>query len=189
MRKIIITLALFSICSISAKAFIMPIGAGPIHKEAIPYVSDNSFPKVKGMNLEGEEKFLPKDFKAPKNIVIVAFKREQQADVDTWIKALDPVIEANPQLALYELPVLQKFNFLMRFNINNGMRYGIPDKKARERTICLYLDKTSFKNKLALISEDQIVVFLVDQAGMVKAKIFGAAIPATIDHLKELLNK
>jgi hypothetical protein len=187
MKKIIISIALLIVSTLTAKAFIMPIGAGPIHKEAIPYMSDNSFPKVKGMNLEGVEKNLPQDFQGKKNIVIVAFKREQQQDVDTWIKAFDEVVKANPELALYELPVLQKFNFLMRFNINNGMRYGIPSKEARERTICLYLDKTSFKNKLALVSEDQIVVFLVDDKGQIKSKIFGAAIPATIDHLKELL--
>jgi hypothetical protein len=187
MKKIIFTIALFSICTISAKAFIMPIGAGPIHKEVIPYVSDNSFPKVKGMNLEGEEKILPQDLKAPTNIVIVAFKREQQADVDTWIKALNPILESNTNLALYEIPTLKKFNFLMRYNINNGMRYGIPDKKARERTICVYLDKPSFRKKLAIENEDQIVVFVIDQKGIIKTKILGIATPKSLNIIKTFL--
>jgi hypothetical protein len=187
MKKLFICLILLNVTILSAQATIIPIGAGPIHKEPIPKKSDNKFPSVKGMNLEGYIKFLPRDFEAKKNIVIVAFKRKQQEDVDTWIKALDPVIEGNSEIALYELPVLEKFNFLNRLTINNGMRYGIPNKKARERTICLYLDKESFRNTLAIESEEQIVVFLLDNQGLIKSRFLGTANTTSVNRLKEFL--
>jgi hypothetical protein len=51
--------------------------------------------------------------------------------------------------------------------INEGMRAGIPDPKARERTVTLYLDKETFKSALDIRSEDEIYLFLVDQQGQV----------------------
>lgn len=187
MKNCFWVLGIFLVSVAAAQAVILPIGPGVIHKATIPYVSDKSFPELQGNDLEGKTRILPRDFAGEKNIVILAFKREQQKDVDTWIDALKPNLDADPKLALYELPVMQQFNFLMRFNINNGMRYGIADKSARKRTICLYLDKASLKAKLGLVSEDQIVVLIVDQQKKILAKLYGPAIPAMVNHATTLL--
>jgi hypothetical protein len=42
-------------------------------------------------------------------------------------------------LAYYELPTIQSRNSFYKMFINEGMRAGIPNPKARERTIILYL--------------------------------------------------
>ena len=93
------------------------------------------------------------DLSGKLNIVIVAFKRNQQEDVNTWIEALGGFVKANSDIELYELPTLKNFNMLMRLNINNGMRYGIASKESREQTITLYLDKGSFKSRLLIPNE------------------------------------
>ena len=54
---------------------------------------------------------------------------------------------------------------LARAFINEGMRAGIPDQTARERTVTLYLDKQAFKSALDISSEDDIYIFLVDRNG------------------------
>src|SRR5689334_7709072 len=43
------------------------------------------FPHVEGKNLEGKQFVLPADFDGKYNVVLIAFHREQQNDVDTWL--------------------------------------------------------------------------------------------------------
>jgi hypothetical protein len=47
------------------------------------------------------------------------------------------------------------------------MRAGIPDPKARDRTVTLYLDKQDFRKTLDMPDEDRIYVLLVSKDGEV----------------------
>jgi hypothetical protein len=47
------------------------------------------------------------------------------------------------------------------------MRRGIPDKKARSRTITLYIDKKPFLKALGITDESRIYCFLVNRSGQV----------------------
>jgi hypothetical protein len=125
------------------------------------------FPSVEGTNLEGEHFKLPSDFKGKLNVVLVAFKREQQADVDTWMPFLKTVGESRRDLRVYELPTLGRRYRFMRSFIDGGMRGGIPDAAVRAATITLYIDKTPFRESLQLHDEDRIYALLVDQKGAV----------------------
>jgi hypothetical protein len=125
------------------------------------------FPTVEGSNLEGEHFSLPSDFKGRLNVVLVAFRREQQADVDSWTPFLTTVGERRRDLRIYELPTLGRRYRLMRPFIDGGMRRGIPDAAVRAATITLYIDKAPFRESLRLPEEDRIDVLLVDQKGQV----------------------
>lgn len=125
------------------------------------------FPHVEGTNLEGDDFALPADFKGAVNVVFVAFKREQQADVDSWTPFMKPVLESRRQLRAYELPVLGRRYRLVRSFIDGGMRRGIPDATVRAATITLYIDKSPFRDALRLHDEERIYVLLVDQQGRV----------------------
>lgn len=125
------------------------------------------FPHVDGTNLEGERFDLPTDFKGELNVVLVAFQREQQADVDSWMPFLNTVVESRSDMRIYELPTLGRRYRLVRPFIDGGMRRGIPDATVRAATITLYIDKTPFRESLLLPDEDRIYVLLVDQQGRV----------------------
>jgi hypothetical protein len=107
-----------------------------------------TFPKISTVNLEGVKFELPQDFKGKLDIVMIAFKREHQGLIDEWISVLDGLVKKNPNLACYELPTLQNSYSLFRRVIDGGMRAGIPDKNARERTITLYSNKKAFREEL-----------------------------------------
>ena len=47
------------------------------------------------------------------------------------------------------------------------MRRGIPDPKARARTITLYIDKAPFLKALGIPDEKRVCCFLVDRTGRV----------------------
>ena len=125
------------------------------------------FPSVKASNLEKRDFNLPADFEGDRNLLLVAFEREQQKDVDTWLREMKRFEEIDPGFHYYELPTIQKPNAFMRWFIDTGMRHGIPDRKARERTITLYLEKQPFLDSLLIADQKKIHAFLVDREGNV----------------------
>ena len=125
------------------------------------------FPTVHGSNLNRRAFNLPGDFESERNLVIVAFQRDQQAIVDTWTAPIRGLLARYPDLRFYELPTISRGNPLFRAWLDGAMRGGIPDRQSREQTITLYLDKVAFRQALGLPHEDTIYVLLVDRAGRV----------------------
>lgn len=125
------------------------------------------FPAVEGRSLEGEQFNLPADFKGELNVVLVAFKREQQDDVDTWTPFLKTMGASRPYLRVYELPTLGRGYGWMRRFIDGGMSRGIPDSAVRAATITLYIDKAPYRESLQIRDEDRIYVLLVDRQGRI----------------------
>jgi hypothetical protein len=125
------------------------------------------FPSLTASNLEKRNFNLPADFEGDRNLVLVAFEREQQKDVDTWLREMERFEEFDSRFRYYELPTIQRPNAFMRWFIDTGMRHGIPDRKARERTITLYIDKKPFCDALLITDQTKIYAFLVDREGRV----------------------
>ncbi len=123
------------------------------------------FPVVRSENLEGRRFTLPSDLEGVYNVLFIAFLREHQLDVDSWIPFVKQQVKEHPLLAYYELPTIYRGNPFFRWGLNTGMRMGIPDKKAREVTITLYLDKVAFRRALDIPDENNICVLLVNKKG------------------------
>ena len=136
--------------------------------------SHAQFPAATGSNLQRQKLNLPQDFQGERNLVFVAFQQWQQTQVDTWIPFARQLEETYAGVRYYELPTIQRLNVLARTFINEGMRAGIPDSVARERTITLYLDKHAFREALQLPGEDDIHVLLLDREGRVSWRAEGA---------------
>jgi hypothetical protein len=125
------------------------------------------FPEVSGKNLDRETRTYPADFEGQLNLVFVAFQQWQQTSINTWLPFAVALEAERDDLIYYEFPTIQSMNRIFRTFINEGMRSGIPDPKARERTITLYLDKGSFRSALNMPDEERIYVLLVRQDGEV----------------------
>jgi hypothetical protein len=125
------------------------------------------FPQLQASDLEKRLLNLPGDFEGGRNLLLVAFQREQQAQVDTWLREMKRFEEVDLNFRHYELPTIQRPNRLLRWIIDSGMRRGIPDPKARARTITLYIDKAPFLKALGIADENRIYCFLVDRTGRV----------------------
>jgi hypothetical protein len=128
------------------------------------------FPTLTASNLEKRVFNLPADFEGENNLLLVAFEREQQKDVDTWLHQMKRFETVNsgtgrPKFQYYELPTIERPIALTRWFIDSGMRHGIPDRKARERTITLYLDKKPFCEALLITDQKTIYEFLVNRHG------------------------
>ena len=187
--------ALVFICSENKKDFIMRfllsalvilslsacIGAGRITE--VGHTKSSYFPSLVGIDLLGKERVLPDDFKGTLNVVAVAFEREQQADVDTWIAAIDNITDNYKEVRFYEVPLIYEVSGIGRFWINNGMRSGIPSDAARERTITVYTDRDVFFKTMDM-SVDQISVVLLDDEGKILWRADGPANESIVQSLK-----
>jgi hypothetical protein len=174
------------LCSLPGSAAILPIGPGPVFRQEIK-VHKNHFPRVIGTNLEGSDVLIPEAFRGEKNLIIIAFERQQQVEVDTWLSAYENLVRDYSGLEIYELPIIKIMNAFIRFNINNGMRYGIADKNHRIRTITIYLDKEDFKKSLNITTEETVQVFLLDDKARILWRTEGTATKEQVSALKEAL--
>lgn len=140
------------------------IGAGKI-SEVKPQGSD-AFPIVEGIDLIGEIRELPASFEGKLNIVTVAFERDHQDDVNPWIDLAIEIMSDYPAIRFYEVPLIYEINAPYRMFINNGMRSGIPDKAARERTITVFTDRNAFITPMKM-KTDTIYTLLLDEKGRI----------------------
>jgi len=132
------------------------------------------FPEVEGSNLEKREFRLPADFEGEANLVFIAFRRPQQAEVETWLPFAKELVESHRGLRFYQLPTISIRGGMARYFINEGMRRGIPEQKAREVTITLYLEKEPFLQALDIPDEDSIHILLVGKEGRIHWRAEGS---------------
>ncbi|MFN2236190.1 MAG: hypothetical protein ACK2U1_18335 [Anaerolineales bacterium] len=145
------------------------------------------FPIVSGFNLDRQEFEFPRDFGGDYNLVIVPFQRYHQQIVNTWIPFAQEVEASFPGFIYYEMPTIYEMPALSRTFLNEGMRAGIPDQTARERTITLYLNKDAFKSALGIPNENDIYLFLVDRAGEIVWSSTGAYTAEKADNLLQFI--
>jgi hypothetical protein len=150
---------------------------------------EENFPKISAKNLEGDSLELPHDLEGTLNILIIAFRREQQSLVDDWIPYLEAYVKKNLRISYYEIPTIH-FSYLpLRWMIDGGMRAGIADKKARQRTITLYINKKKFKKHLDIEDESTIHIFLINEDGKIIWKTDGNITKDKTKSLEETISK
>jgi hypothetical protein len=127
------------------------------------------FPPLEATSLSGRRRRLPADLTAS-TVIILAFHRWQQTEVDEWIAELH---EAGCRFPILEVPTIGTRYRLARSFIDGGMRAGIPDVSTRECTLTVYTDVSRVLSALGLRSTDHVVVALVDPSGSVGALVQG----------------
>ena len=124
------------------------------------------FPSLQSRDLTGECRLLPDAFMAPLTLVFVAFRREQQTDIDSWGPWLARV--ANPAgVAHVEVPVLGRQWKPFRSFIDGGMAAAIRDPDVRRATLTVYGGLEKVTTPLGITSLDRVWIFLVARGGTV----------------------
>jgi len=133
------------------------------------------FPGLSARDLEGRAVSLPDDFAGEVNLVLVAFRREQQPIVDTWIAWFREIAAEHPNLRCYELPVIATRWSPARPFIDGGMARAVREREARRRTLTVYTDVRRVTDALAIEDTSVVTVLLVDSDGRVCWRTTGPA--------------
>ena len=99
-----------------------------------------SLPQLAARDLSGREVALPAGLPGERNVVLIAFRRDQQQLVDSWVPRLEQRAAADPGLRFVELPALGLRWQPARSAIDGGMAAAIRDQAVRRRTLTVYTD-------------------------------------------------
>jgi hypothetical protein len=142
------------------------------------------FPRLAARDLEGRSLELPDDFSGASNLVIVAFRREQQSMVDSWVAWFERIEAEHPTLRCYEIPVIATRWSPARPAIDGGMARAVRARDARRRTLTVYTDVRRVTDALAIDDTDTVTVLLIDSDGGLRWRTTG---PVTEHSGSELL--
>jgi hypothetical protein len=140
-----------------------------------PVLADN-MPNITAADLNKKAISWPQGLPAKRTIILVAFQRSQQDNIDTWVTGMKLKSAGAP--AWFEVPVISNFGAAGRWFIDNGMRRGITDPKDRAKVVTVYAGKTAFKKSMGIPNESDVHVLVVDRSGEVIARVSGDYSPA-----------
>ncbi len=154
----------------------------------MPFVGPSPFPTLPARDLTGRDVRLPDAFEGERNLVIVAFKRHQQADVDSWLPWLDEQTRVDPGFRFYEVPTIADLWTPARGFIDGGMAAAIPDPAVQRRTLTVYGDVRRLTDPLEIDDRGTIWLFAVDGSGRVRWRGAGRFDPHVAEQLTRALN-
>ena len=137
------------------------------------------FPQLTARDLDGREVVLPSGLPGEWTVVTVAFRRQQQPLVDSWVPWLQEQAATTPGLGFAELPAIGLAWQPARPAIDGGMAAAIGDQQTRRRTLTVYTDLRRLTIPLGITGRDTIWLFLTDRAGRVRWRGCGGWDPAT----------
>ena len=137
------------------------------------------FPCLLARDLEGHDAWLPDAFAGARNVVIVAFQRKQQKEVDTWVPWLEQRAGADPGFRFYELPTIGRIWAPVRNVIDGGMAAAVREPVARQRTLTVYGDVRRLTGPLGIVDRSTVTLLAVDGGSTVQRFGTGAFDAAT----------
>ncbi len=138
-------------------------------RERTPY-----FPTIQSENLNKETITLPDDLRGNPALLLIAYRQDQQENINTWLGHIGTIEEQIPGVRILELPTISSRNWgWMAGFIDGGMRKGIPDPAARARTVTLYTDVGLFNQALMIDDTNTIHAVLLDRDSRVVARVDG----------------
>ncbi len=146
------------------------------------------FPHLEAHDLLRRHVVLPAGFEGERNVVIVAFRRQHQELVDTWVPWLEAHAEDDPALRFYELPTIGTQWSPARSVIDGGMASAIREPVVLRRTLTVYTDVDRVTSGLGITDTDTIWLFVVDARGVVRWRGHGPYTTATAAELADLLS-
>ncbi|HZE05160.1 MAG TPA: SRPBCC family protein [Solirubrobacteraceae bacterium] len=142
---------------------------------------------LSGRALDGRSYQLPAELPAARNLLLVAFRREQQELIDGWLPWALKREGGEAGIAVFEVPVLSARYSPARWFIDGGMTRGIPDAAARARTITVYTDVAAVVDNLGLAGTNTIAAVVVEPSGRIIALETGAFTRTKARRLTEAL--
>lgn len=162
-------------------------GTAPVSPEAQKMDSSNigvKFPNVTADSLAGTKESIPETCRGKVTLVAVAFLRESQSQLDSWLNPFYEQFGKREGFMFYEIPMIASGYKFMKFVIDGGMRGGIPPFK-HKHVVTMYGDVEKYLTALHL-DPRYGYAFLLDREGAIRFQAQGYA---TEQSLKELFDK
>lgn len=124
------------------------------------------FPTLSVSGIDGRSLTLPRDFSGRHNIVIVAFAREQLAQMASWHLALDEMRDSLEGLAVYQLFVVPLLPYWFQVAQDVLLRRMVAAQPGIS-TFAVRTDLNDFNRALDIPTVASMYTLLADAAGEV----------------------
>ena len=151
-------------------------------------ISRATFPQIDARNLQSLDVRLPDAFAGERNIVMIAFQRQHQSLVDSWVPWLEKMSASDDGLRFYEIPTIGRMWAPARRFIDGGMAAAIRIPAILQRTFTVYGDVSRLTTPLGITDRSTITVVLVDDEGQVHWQRTGGFTPAIAAELEAALD-
>jgi hypothetical protein len=123
------------------------------------------FPRVSGRTLSRKAACFPDDLSGAPAVLLVAYRRSAQADVDRWAQALT---QGAPGLRTYEVPTIPALAYRPLAGwIDGAMRGGVPQRQWSS-VVTVYGDGAVVRDFLGEAARPVAHVVLLDGDGVVR---------------------
>ncbi len=142
------------------------------------------FPRLEAETLSGGKVAYPDSVKGSVTLILIAFERQTQGKIDTW---LNPFVERfgnTPGIKYYEIPMIKRRWIVISPIIDGGMRSGLPEAKHNHVTT-YYGNVDTYAKLLSIRDKSDCYVYLLDPDAKIRWHISGAATPEKITELFE----
>jgi hypothetical protein len=131
-------------------------------------VINKVFPKLSAETLSKKAIEFPKDVKGKPTIIVIAFKREAQDQIDPWLAAISKKFK-NKEINYYEIPMMSGGYKIISGIIDGGMRGGVPPA-LHDFVASYYGNLDNYISYLNIKKDKNCYLFLLDKNGIIKFK-------------------
>ena len=156
----------------------------PVTSQSAPKIVGIKFPTIRAETLAGTKTILPDSAQGKITLIIIAFKRASQPQLDSWLKPFMEEYGGKPGFTFYEIPMLAWYWKLMGWMIDSGMRSGIQKEK-HKNVMTYYGDYSIYRRMLGLEDVTFGYAFLLDREGIIRWHERGYA---TKEKIRELFD-
>jgi hypothetical protein len=132
------------------------------------------FPPIDAELLTGDALALPAALPTERGVVLVAFERAQQKQIETWLPKLRPMADGDAGLSVHVVNCMPAdTGGFTRVMAETAMKTFLPKEK-KQITALTYVELEGMRQKLGLPDLGDISVFVIDRSGKVHAHVRGA---------------
>ena len=147
------------------------------------------FPEITAETLSGKRKTLPEAAKGAPALIVVAFVREAQDMIDSWVIPIKGEFQGKNKLTIYEIPVIRSAIWRpMRIIIDGGMRSGIPEAN-HDYVMTVYSSGSELTSPLEITDPSSAYLYLIDKNGIIRWEGRDFAETQTLYRLREMIHK
>lgn len=127
----------------------------------------DQFPTIHGELLSHKEVSLPDHCRGKVSLLIVAFKRGTQPQIDTWTKPVLKEFSMYDEFRFIEIPMISNFYSWISNYIDNGMRKGIVPSM-HKNVMTYYGSLSDYYTYFGVEDKKLCYVFLLDKQGKIQ---------------------
>ncbi len=129
-------------------------------------------PNITAKRLDQQPVTLPHGLPAERSLALVAFRRDQRAEVDSWIQGMR--LDHDPSIPWFKMPVFNDpGNAGARSEIENRMLARHTTDSARARLVPVFTDRDAFIRAAGLTGTEHAWVLVLNRDGKVLARAEG----------------